>query len=595
MTDDSRAPGGSAPDDGRVRGPHAGDEDGTLSLTDQLLVSGPPRYEGMAPPDPGASSYGEEGRSYGSAAVPGQGGPVTPPERNGRPGYEQGGPGYEQGGPGYPGQGGSGFAGSGGAGGSAGFDQGRPGQGVQGQGVQGQGGQGGAAGYEQSGPGYAGEGRPAYTGQGAAGPGYAGGPGEQGPPRPIFTPHDQPQPSPVPYAWGTPPGGPGGTAPNWAPVPAARPGERSGPVMGVFVAVAVMVALIAGALGAGIGVVATRDNGPKAVDLGGGSSTGAKNRAPGSVAGIAGRVVPSVVMIKVANATEGGAGTGFIVNGGYIVTNNHVVAPAAQGGTMQVVFNDGKTTSASIVGRDPNSDIAVIKPTTLDGRPALLLGDSAGLAVGDPVIAIGSPLGLAGTVTTGIVSALNRPVTTSGEGGEAAYISAVQTDAAINPGNSGGPLVDSQGRVIGVNSAIATLGGQSLGGEKQQSGSIGLGFAIPSNQVKRVAEQLIKGGKVTHPIIGACMDMSYQGSGARIATSNSATQCKGGAITPGGPAEKAGLKAGDVITSFAGKSIGGADELIVAIRSKSPGDTVPVVYTRGGQSRTVQLTLAAGN
>ncbi|MCO5972002.1 trypsin-like peptidase domain-containing protein [Actinoallomurus soli] len=591
MTDDSRAPGGSAPDDGRVRGPNTGDEDGTLSLTDQLLVSGPPRYEGMAPPDPGASSaYGEDGRPYGPAGGSGQGGPTTPPEQNGRPGFGQGGPGYagqggsagfEQGGPGYTGQNGS-----------AGYEPSPPGFA----------GQGGSAGFEQGGPGYTGqngspgaeEGRQAY-GQGAPAYGYGGRPGEQGAPRPIFTPHDQPPPSSVPYAWGTPPGGPGGTTPNWAPVPPVRPNERSGPVMGVFVAVAVAVALIAGALGAGIGVVATRDSGPKAVDLGGGSSTGAKNRAPGSVAGIARRVVPSVVMIKVANATEGGAGTGFIVNGGYIVTNNHVVAPAAQGGTMQVVYNDGKTTSASIVGRDPNSDIAVIKPATLDGRPALLLGDSDGIAVGDPVIAIGSPLGLAGTVTTGIVSALNRPVTTSGESGESAYISAVQTDAAINPGNSGGPLVDSQGRVIGVNSAIATLGGQTLGGDKQQSGSIGLGFAIPSNQVKRVAEQLIKGGKVTHPIIGACMDMSYQGNGARISTSGSATQCKGGAITPGGPAEKAGLKAGDVITSFAGKAIGGADELIVAIRSKSPGDTVPVVFTRGGQSRTVQLTLAAGN
>ncbi|GAA4608097.1 trypsin-like peptidase domain-containing protein [Actinoallomurus liliacearum] len=592
MTDDSRAPGGATPDDGRVHGPNAGDEDAAPSLTDQLLVSGPPRYEGMAPPDPGASSYGEEGRPYGSVGVPSQGGPTTMPDQDGLPGLEQGGPGYapqggqpglDDGRPGYVGQNGR-----------PGLEQGGPGYAPQ----------GGQPGLDDGRPGYVGqngwpgldEGRPAYTGQGAPAYGQGGRPGEQqGPPRPIFTPHNQPQPSPVPYAWGTPPGGPGGTGPNWAPVPSVRPSERSGPVMGVFVAVAVAVALIAGALGAGIGVVATRNSGPRSVDLGGGSTTGAKNRDPGSVAGIAKRVVPSVVMIKVANATEGGAGTGFIVNGGYIVTNNHVVAPAAQGGTMQVVFNDGKTTSASIIGRDPNSDIAVIKPGSLDGRPALLLGDSDGIAVGDPVIAIGSPLGLAGTVTTGIVSALNRPVTTSGESGESAYISAVQTDAAINPGNSGGPLVDSQGRVIGVNSAIATLGGQSLGGDKQQSGSIGLGFAIPSNQVKRVAEQLIKGGKVTHPIIGACMDMSYQGSGARIATSGSATQCKGGTITPGGPAEKAGLKAGDVITSFGGKPIGGADELIVAIRSKSPGDTVPVVYTRAGQSRTVQLTLAAGN
>jgi putative serine protease PepD len=364
--------------------------------------------------------------------------------------------------------------------------------------------------------------------------------------------------------------------------------------MSVFV---VMVALVAAALGAGVGVIASGggDRGGS-VDLGGGAtSTGSKNRDPGSIAGIARRLVPSVVMIKVSNGTEGGAGTGFIVHGGYIVTNNHVVAAAVSGGSMQVVFNDGRTTTASVVGHDPNSDIAVIKPVALGNRPALTLGNSDDLAVGDPVIAIGSPLGLAGTVTTGIVSALNRPVSTSGQGGESAYINAVQTDAAINPGNSGGPLVDVKGRVIGVNSAIATLGNQAPGNDKQQSGSIGLGFAIPSNQVKRVAEQLIRSGKATHPVIGACMDMSFQGGGARIATADSPTQCKSGTVVPGGPAQKAGLKPGDVINSFDGKPIGGSDELIVAIRSKAPGDTVQIAYTRGGQRTTVQLTLGAGN
>jgi putative serine protease PepD len=373
------------------------------------------------------------------------------------------------------------------------------------------------------------------------------------------------------------------------------PRERRNPAMSVFV---VMVALVAAALGAGVGVIASGGGGDRggSVDLGGGAtSTGSKNRDPGSIAGIARRLVPSVVMIKVSNGAEGGAGTGFIVRGGYIVSNNHVVAAAVNGGSMQVVFNDGRTTTASVVGHDPNSDIAVIKPAALGNRPALTLGNSDDLAVGDPVIAIGSPLGLAGTVTTGIVSALNRPVSTSGQGGESAYINAVQTDAAINPGNSGGPLVDAQGRVIGVNSAIATLGNQALGNDKQQSGSIGLGFAIPSNQVKRVAEQLISSGKATHPVIGACIDMSFQGGGARIATADSPTQCKGGTVVPGGPAQKAGLKPGDVISSFGGKPIAGSDELIVAIRSKAPGDTVQIAYTRGGQRTTVQLTLGAGN
>ncbi|WP_329241596.1 trypsin-like peptidase domain-containing protein [Actinoallomurus sp. NBC_01490] len=434
-------------------------------------------------------------------------------------------------------------------------------------------------------------------------------PGQQ---RPSFSPHhyespydQQRQAAPAYAGWNTqqqprppqPPNGgyPAQPGPNWAPIPAPEPGTRRGPSTSLFVVVSIVIALLAGALGAGVGVLATGDQ-SGTVDLGGGktSTTGAKNRDPGSVAGIAQRLVPSVVMIKVTNGTEGGAGTGFVVNGGYIVTNNHVVAPAVSGGNMQVVFNDGKTTTASIVGHDATSDIAVIKPGTLGGRKALTLGNSDDLAVGDPVIAIGSPLGLAGTVTTGIVSALNRPVSTSGEGGESSFINAVQTDAAINPGNSGGPLVDSKGQVIGVNSAIATLGSQSLGSDKQQSGSIGLGFAIPSNQVKKVAEQLINNGKATHAVIGACIDMSYQGGGARIAT-DGAQSCKGGTVTPGGPAEKAGLKAGDIITTFDGKTISGSDELIMAIRAKSPGDRVQVGYTRGSQRSTTELTLGAGN
>ena len=439
---------------------------------------------------------------------------------------------------------------------------------------------------------------------------------QQGPPRPAFTPphqyeqpygqRQQPQRPPAyggwtqqahqqaPHQTATMGGYPGQPGPNWAPVPSPEPRERRGPSTSVFLVVSVVVALLAGALGAGIGVMAS-DKPTGTVDLGGGSTAaGSKNRDPGSIAGIAQRLVPSVVMIKVSNGTEGGAGTGFIVHGGYIVTNNHVVAPAVSGGNMQVVFNDGKTTTASVVGHDANSDIAVIKPTTLGGRKALSLGNSDDLAVGDPVIAIGSPLGLAGTVTTGIVSALNRPVSTSGEGGESAFINAVQTDAAINPGNSGGPLVDAKGQVIGVNSAIATLGSQTLGSDKQQSGSIGLGFAIPSNQVKRVAEQLINGGKATHPVIGACIDMAYQGGGARIATDNSQT-CKGGTIVPGGPAQKAGLKAGDIITAFDGKTISGSDELIVAIRAKTPGQHVQINYTRGSQHASTDLTLGAGN
>ncbi len=589
MTEDSRAHGDPPSDDAREPDRH---DDATPSPADRLLVSGPPRQEGMAPPDPGVRSlYGAPppaGRSgpYGGppATMPEMAAPGTAAPGTAAPGGPGGGPGPREmsgrfGGGTNPGD-------SGGYGGYRRDDLGG-GFGSTGQGDAG--GYGGGFGQDDMGAGPGG------------GPGQGGRTGKAGPSQPAFATHHQPRPASVPYGWGGEPpnGGPAGPAgPNWASIPPMPPGpERPAPAMSVFVVVSVIVALIAGALGAGIGVLATRGDGGGTVDLGGGggaSTTGATNRAPDSVAGIARRVVPSVVMIKVTNGTESGAGTGFIVNGGYIVTNNHVVAAAADGGTMQVVYNDGRTTSATIVGHDPNSDIAVIKPGTLGNRPALVLGNSDGLAVGDPVIAIGSPLGLAGTVTTGIVSALNRPVTTSGEGGESAYISAIQTDAAINPGNSGGPLVDSRGRVIGVNSAIATLGSPGLG-DKQQSGNIGLGFAIPSNQVKRVAEQLIKNGKATHTVIGACLDMSYQGGGARISTAGSATQCKSGPIVPGGPADKAGLKPGDIITAFDGKPIAGTDELIVAIRAMAPGDTVQITYTRAGQSRTTSLTLAAGD
>lgn len=236
-----------------------------------------------------------------------------------------------------------------------------------------------------------------------------------------------------------------------------------------------------------------------------------------------------------------------------------------------------------IVGRDPSYDLAVVKvPVT--GLTALALGDSDKIQVGDPVIAIGSPLGLSGTVTTGIISAKNRAVTTSGSTSpDNSFINALQTDAAINPGNSGGPLVDATGAVIGVNSAIASLG-SSLGG---QSGSIGLGFAIPINQAKRTAQELIRTGVSSHPIIGVSLDTSYGGPGARIALTE-------GSVTRGSPAAKAGLQPGDLIVALDGKRVANSDELIVAIRSHSPGDRVTLTYVRGKAAEVkVELTLAA--
>jgi putative serine protease PepD len=388
--------------------------------------------------------------------------------------------------------------------------------------------------------------------------------------------------------------------PNWASLPASPAPARRLPSLGLLTTLGVIIALVAGALGAGIAVLASDNNGSGGgnVDLGGGSTTstntGAANRSPTSVAGIAKKVLPSVVMIKIETGNgDSGAGSGFITKGGYIITNNHVVAQVANGGHMQVVFNDDQktTSSATVVGRDPSSDVAVIKPGTTNNLPALELGNSDDIAVGDPVIAIGSPLGLSGTVTTGIVSALNRPVQTQDESGaaDAAVLNAIQTDAAINPGNSGGPLVDAQGRVIGIDSAIATLsGGQGFGGG-EQGGNIGVGFAIPVNQVKRVAEQLINHGKAPHAIIGATMDLQYQGNGVRIATSTQNGQTP---LVSGGPAQKAGLRPGDVITNFDGKPVTRPEELIALIRSHAPGDKVKLTYQRNGKSTAVDLTLA---
>jgi putative serine protease PepD len=385
--------------------------------------------------------------------------------------------------------------------------------------------------------------------------------------------------------YGVPPGGP-----NWAPVPALPSASRGAPGLGVLAVVALIVALVAGGLGAGIGVMATGGSDQSgSISLGSDNSGQPKNRPPDSVAGVAQRVLPSVVSIRVSQgAGNGVGGTGFIVNGGYVITNNHVVA---SGGQIQVVFNDKKALNATVTGRDPNSDIAVLKPQGEHSLPALTPGNSDELAVGDPVIAIGSPLGLQGSVTTGIVSSLNRAVPTGGEGqGDASFLNAIQTDAAINPGNSGGPLVDGKGRVIGINTAIATLGGRGLGGETQ-SGSIGLGFAIPINQGRRVAESIINTGSVKKAMIGVIPDPQFQQGGARIIDTAPQGQQP---VTPDGPADKAGLKPGDVITKIDGRPIEDATDLIAQIRSKAPGDRIQVTYQRGGKETTVPITLASG-
>jgi putative serine protease PepD len=303
-----------------------------------------------------------------------------------------------------------------------------------------------------------------------------------------------------------------------------------------------------------------------------------------SVAGIAKRVLPSVVSIEAKDADGGATGSGFVISSdGYILTNNHVIAAAVtSGGSISVNLQDGSSYPATVIGRDASYDLAVLRISNRT-LTALVFGDSDKVAVGDSVLAIGSPLGLQGTVTLGIISAKDRAVTAGESAAENSFINALQTDAAINPGNSGGPLVDATGAVIGVNSAIATLGS----GMGSQTGSIGLGFAIPINQARKTAEQLIKNGKATYPIIGVSVDMRSTEKGALVAS-------KSTAVLPGGPAAKAGIKPGDLITEFAGRVINSAEELIVAVRSHDVGDSVLIKYTRAGKSYEVTLILTAG-
>lgn len=342
---------------------------------------------------------------------------------------------------------------------------------------------------------------------------------------------------------------------------------------------ALAMSLIAGFVGALVGKVAF-DNSPHLT-----TSSRVIERSPNSIAGIAAHDSPSVVEIDSTTSAGSDTGSGFFIQSdGYIMTNNHVVEAAVLANTkITVKLANGKSYTATLVGRDTSYDLAVLK-IDVTGAPALVLGNSDKIQVGDPVIAIGSPLGLQGTVTSGIISAKNRPVTTSSDNtaGESAFINALQTDAAINPGNSGGPLVDATGAVIGVNSAIASLGDTISG----QPGSIGLGFAIPINQAKKTADQLIATGTSHYPIVGMSLDSTFTGPGAKVASIATA-------ILPGGPAEKAGIVPGDIVLALDGTTINAASDLIVAIRSHSIGDTVTLKIKHGTVIKSVQVTLIA--
>jgi len=389
----------------------------------------------------------------------------------------------------------------------------------------------------------------------------------------------------------TPP--PGSVPPGSLPPGIGEPGEpptgggKKGRGKAGLAAGAVALVLLGGGVGGAVGAKIADDNKSTTTSTSQTLSGGPRDNsqpaaaAPGSVQAVAQKVLPSVVSIYVKTSRAEGSGSGIILSSdGYILTNNHVVTAEsnAPADDLTVVFNDNSTAKARVVGTDPISDIAVVKVDRSDLQ-AITMGTSANLTVGQEVVAVGSPLGLSGTVTSGIISALNRPVSTTQQGDkQASVMDAIQTDAAINPGNSGGALVNANGALIGVNSAIA-----SLSSGDSQSGSIGLGFAIPIDQAMRIANELKATGKATQPSLGVQVTdpQSDTALGAVVAE-----------VVAGGPAEKAGIPKGATITKFDNRNISSADGLVAAVRSHAPGDNVSVTYSVGGQTKTTQVTLA---
>ncbi|MFG1954072.1 trypsin-like peptidase domain-containing protein [Micromonospora sp. NPDC048830] len=370
-------------------------------------------------------------------------------------------------------------------------------------------------------------------------------------------------------------------APGTEPEPVTDPDAPGRPRLRQLLLIPLVTALLAGALGGALGYAFAVRGGVTGQPVLGADPAdppALAQRRPESLAGVAEKVLPSVVTVRVASLGGTSEGSGFIVSAeGHVVTNDHVVAGGT--GKATVVFTDGSTASASVVGQDPESDLAVIKVTRTGLRP-VEFGDSEALAVGDPVLAIGSPLSLANTVTAGIVSALDRTMQAGEPGGPTRYYAAIQTDAAVNHGNSGGPLVDSAGRVIGVNSTI-----KSLVADGQEAGNIGLAFAIPINQAKRVTQDIIGTGKARRTVIGAQVGGTGSATGAggvRLA-----------AVEPSGPAAGAGLKAGDVILRLNGRPMTDPTDLIALVRKFAPGSVVTVEYRRGSARLNASVTLAA--
>ncbi|WP_395659672.1 S1C family serine protease [Nocardioides sp.] len=388
---------------------------------------------------------------------------------------------------------------------------------------------------------------------------------------------------PVPQ--GPPPQGPP-VMMHTAPLPVQRRPRRAG-LAATVVATAVVVGAVAGVGGAA--AYSALDEPTSSSTSNAGSSTSQVVDTPdspapdGSVEQVAAKVLPSVVKINVSGAEGSGSGSGIILSSdGEILTNNHVAEVAGDGGTLSVDFNDGTSAKASIVGTDPLTDTAVIKAEGVSGLTPATIGKSSDLRVGQGVVAIGSPFGLDSTVTSGIVSALDRPVDVGSDGqGNSTTYPAIQTDAAINPGNSGGALVDLDGNVVGINASIRTAS-TSQG----EAGSIGLGFAIPMDEVMPVIDQMRNGETPTHARLGISV--------ADVAGQNGAQVTEGAQVeevSAGSTADKAGLTKGDVVTKVDDHLITGADSLVATIRSYRPGDQVTVTYEQGGETKTVTLTL----
>jgi putative serine protease PepD len=343
-------------------------------------------------------------------------------------------------------------------------------------------------------------------------------------------------------------------------------------------------ALVVGGVVGGVIAAATTSPASSAT-TGSSSAAGSSTVSACAVTPVADQVLPSVVTIAASGSGGSGTGSGEVIQSdGYILTNNHVISIAANGGSVQVLFSDGQTTPATITGRDPQSDLAVLHVQPSHELKVIALGSSASVKVGEPVVAIGAPLGLSGTVTSGIISALDRTVEVPGENDKSALlVSAMQTDAAINPGNSGGALVNCAGQLIGVPTAGATVPGSG-------GGSIGLGFAIPVDLAKTIADEIIATGRVTHAFFGLQTIPIPPAAAAQAGVPEGLFVQ---AVTPGGPAAMAGLRADDVITTIDGEPATSNIQLQELTLTKKPGDTVSIGYTRAGQATTATITLGA--